>query len=122
MNTNETRNILLAKKAEVEYAAVSREDLTVAATPDPFDFLQVAGARDFAVDRLNRNTRVKREVRLALQRLDEGEYGVCLDCEEPISAKRLHAVPWAIRCVHCQSEFDEAQKAREYDSEFADAA
>ena len=122
MDRNETRDILLAKKAEVEYAAVSREDLTVTATPDLFDFLQVAGARDFAVDRLNRNTRMKQDVRLALQRLDEGEYGTCLDCEEPISEKRLKVVPWAIRCVQCQSQHDEAVKSREFDSEFADAA
>src|SRR5215831_1507650 len=54
---------------------------------------------------LNRNTidmKLLREISDALVRLDHGHYGVCLDCEEPISPKRLDAVPWARYCVRCQ--------------------
>jgi DnaK suppressor protein len=38
----------------------------------------------------------------ALDRLDSGDYGVCLACEESIAAKRLAAIPWARYCVSCQ--------------------
>jgi len=38
----------------------------------------------------------------ALERLASGGYGVCLGCEEPISERRLHAVPWAEYCISCQ--------------------
>jgi RNA polymerase-binding transcription factor len=38
----------------------------------------------------------------ALDRLNSGDYGICLSCEEPIPAKRLNAVPWARYCVPCQ--------------------
>lgn len=38
----------------------------------------------------------------ALDRLNSGDYGVCLACEEPIPAKRLRALPWARYCVTCQ--------------------
>ena len=38
----------------------------------------------------------------ALDRLESGDYGVCLSCEEAIPAKRLRAVPWARYCVPCQ--------------------
>jgi len=38
----------------------------------------------------------------ALDRLDSGDYGICLHCEEPIPAKRLQALPWARYCVPCQ--------------------
>jgi DnaK suppressor protein len=34
--------------------------------------------------------------------MDTEMYGVCLECEEPISQKRLDAVPWAKYCVTCQ--------------------
>src|ERR1700748_1076779 len=54
---------------------------------------------------LNRNTidvRHLREINDALHRIDTDQYGICLECEEPISAKRLHAVPWAKYCVPCQ--------------------
>jgi|SRR5579864_2892222 len=38
----------------------------------------------------------------ALDRLQSGDYGVCLGCEEPIPPKRLRALPWARYCVPCQ--------------------
>src|SRR5579864_8216949 len=38
----------------------------------------------------------------ALDRLDSGDYGICLACEQPIPAKRLRALPWARFCVPCQ--------------------
>jgi DnaK suppressor protein len=38
----------------------------------------------------------------ALDRLDSGDYGICLSCDEPIPPKRLNAVPWARYCVRCQ--------------------
>lgn len=40
----------------------------------------------------------------ALDRLQSGDYGVCLACEQPIPAKRLQALPWARYCVPCQEE------------------
>jgi RNA polymerase-binding transcription factor len=43
-----------------------------------------------------------RQVEEALDRLVAGDYGVCQRCEEPIPAKRLHALPWAKYCVKCQ--------------------
>ena len=56
---------------------------------------------------LNRNTidmKLLREVSDALHRIDTGHYGVCLECEQEISPKRLAAVPWARYCVICQEE------------------
>ena len=46
-----------------------------------------------------------RQLRLveeALDRLDNGDYGICLGCDEPIAEKRLRALPWARYCVACQ--------------------
>jgi len=48
-----------------------------------------------------------RQVQEALDRMDAGEYGSCLACEEPISAKRLQAIPWASYCVACQERISE---------------
>jgi DnaK suppressor protein len=49
----------------------------------------------------------------ALDRLDSGDYGICLSCDEPIPPKRLHAVCWARFCVRCQ----EAGADREWTEE-----
>ena len=54
---------------------------------------------------LNRNTidmKLLREIADALRRIEHGTYGICMECEEPISGKRLDAVPWAKFCVACQ--------------------
>jgi DnaK suppressor protein len=44
------------------------------------------------------------QIQAALDRLQLGEYGICLSCEEPIPAKRLIALPWARYCVPCQEK------------------
>jgi DnaK suppressor protein len=43
-----------------------------------------------------------RMIEEALDRIEAGDYGICLGCEEQIPAKRLQAVPWAKFCVQCQ--------------------
>jgi DnaK suppressor protein len=56
---------------------------------------------------LNRNTidmKLLREISGALVRIDNGTYAICAECEEPISAKRLDALPWARYCVTCQEQ------------------
>ncbi len=56
---------------------------------------------------LNRNTidsKLLREISGALRRVEHEHFGICLECEEPISKKRLDAVPWARYCVTCQEQ------------------
>jgi len=42
----------------------------------------------------------------ALDRLGEGQYGTCVECEEPISAARLRALPEVETCVRCQDRIE----------------
>jgi DnaK suppressor protein len=42
------------------------------------------------------------QVKAALARIDDGSYGVCVDCGQPISEARLQVRPEAARCVECQ--------------------
>ena len=55
---------------------------------------------------LNRHTQMFRRVKAALQRVEEGTYGTCLNCEDAINLKRLQAVPWAELCLRCQERSD----------------
>lgn len=43
----------------------------------------------------------------AEQRMSEGAYGICLDCDEPIARERMFALPMAVRCAPCQEKFEE---------------
>jgi DnaK suppressor protein len=38
----------------------------------------------------------------ALARLDDGTFGMCVRCGQPIAPGRLEALPWAARCIDCQ--------------------
>jgi DnaK suppressor protein len=42
------------------------------------------------------------EIEAALQRIEDGSYGVCEICGEPIGAQRLSAIPWARLCIDDQ--------------------
>jgi DnaK suppressor protein len=56
---------------------------------------------------LNRNTidmKLLREIADAVHRMDQGTYGICPECDEAITSKRLDAVPWARYCVTCQEQ------------------
>ncbi len=73
---------------------------------------------------LNRNTidmKLLREIAGALHRVEQETYGVCMECEEPISSKRLDAVPWARYCVQCQESISTRIAQGEVVDEFQEA-
>ncbi|MQA96165.1 MAG: conjugal transfer protein TraR [Streptosporangiales bacterium] len=49
-------------------------------------------------------------IRAALGRLDEGVYGICVDCDKPVPEGRLEARPEAARCVKCQAKRDKYRR------------
>lgn len=42
-----------------------------------------------------------RLVEEALRRLDDGTFGICVDCGNPVGGERLQAIPWAATCIEC---------------------
>ncbi len=54
------------------------------------------------------------EVIAALRRLDEGTYGRCATCEQPIGSQRLEALPTARLCIECAVEPRSTQPVREH--------
>jgi DnaK suppressor protein len=53
-----------------------------------------------------------RDVRTAQQRLEEGTYGICIDCGKEIPPQRLEAIPEAIRCIEDQRLYEAQLRAR----------
>ncbi|MCW5983506.1 MAG: TraR/DksA family transcriptional regulator [Bryobacteraceae bacterium] len=112
-DTMKYRALLETKLAELLQAVRKREDITIEKAADALDDLQLAALRELAITNLNRESRLLRAVRGALARFKDGSYGVCLHCEEPISPKRLNAVPWAAYCVRCQEAVDRGEMIEE---------
>ena len=55
--------------------------------------------REMASSLEENSTRVLAEIDAALQRIDEGSYGLCVKCGKPIGVERLEALPWATLCI-----------------------
>jgi RNA polymerase-binding protein DksA len=55
--------------------------------------------REMASTLEDNSTHVLVEIDAALKRIDEGTFGVCTRCGQPIDAKRLEALPWATLCI-----------------------
>ncbi len=103
---NKYKETLKKKEAELLRVIVNREGIEIEKSPDALDEVQHAAERELAIRNLDRDSALLRHVRAALVRVDDGEYGVCLHCEEEISTKRLNAVPWAPYCITCQEMAD----------------
>ncbi len=91
---------------ELEGGNRNRAALVIERSSDELDRIQHGQERDLAIDILDRNSKLLRDVRAALSRIEAGKFGTCLDCEEGISMKRLTAVPWTTSCIACQEAAD----------------
>ena len=120
---NRFRDILKKKHADLQRDGNSgREALVIEESADELDRIQHAQERDFALGGLDRNARLLREVRAALARIDAGTFGICLDCENEISAKRLAAVPWTASCIVCQEAAEMASQPASASEELVPAS
>lgn len=63
---------------------------------------------EMSVGNLRRLEKELSEIDAALERIDRGTYGLCIDCGEPIDPARLKALPTATRCLRCQNRYERA--------------
>jgi DnaK suppressor protein len=104
--------MLLAKQTELQNRLARRDDLEVQVSPDEFDARLQLVDREFQSGLLHQTALDLREVRAALVRIEDESYGICADCDEPISLARLNVIPWANYCVKCQERI-EVEKQQE---------
>src|ERR1700722_5267696 len=95
---NKYRNVLQAQQAELVHLVQNRDGIAIETCPDALDEVQHATERELAIRNLDRDSNLLRNVRGALGLIAEGNFGVCLQCGENISPKRLTAVPWTPFC------------------------
>jgi DnaK suppressor protein len=104
------KSILNTKLSELAWQLAKREGIAVEKTPDALDEVQIAAERELATRNLERGSNVLKEVRAALTRIEQGQFGQCLSCEEEISSKRLRAVPWTPLCLTCKEQEDHSAR------------
>lgn len=106
----EARQKLLQMRREVmkdvqEAAAVAR-DMGQGDVPDIGDMSSNTYSRDVLLN-LSENQRQKiRDIDAALDRLAQGEYGVCARCDEEISPRRMEVRPFSRYCIECKTDVE----------------
>ena len=112
------KEILLAKrealiqeiKQQLGQSVTEEQQRRLEAAMDSGDQALVDLEREMGISLQEMRNRERQLIDDALDSLDEGTYGMCADCGEEISEKRLHALPFARLCVECQSKRELMEK------------
>ena len=69
-------------------------------------------SREDMFARADSSRRLLRLVEAAIVRIQQGTFGDCTECQEPISLTRLKAIPWASRCISCEEQLERQNRGR----------
>ncbi|MCG6973485.1 MAG: RNA polymerase-binding protein DksA [Desulfobacterales bacterium] len=79
--------------------------------PDPTDRASLEADRNFMLRIRDRENKLIKKVKKALDRIENGTFGVCEKCGEDISVKRLKARPVTTLCIDCKTKEEAFEKA-----------
>jgi len=109
------RDLLLEKKEEILKNAkrTLNEDMTLDQDdlPDEMDLASSEYLQSFTFRLRGREKTFLKKIERALVKIDEGTFGICEECEEPISIKRLEARPETTLCIRCKEDQERMEKA-----------
>lgn len=77
---------------------------------DPLDQASEAMGRDYTLRIRDREYRLIQKIKTALEKIQDGTFGICENCEEDISFARLKARPVTSYCIHCKSKMEAMEK------------
>jgi DnaK suppressor protein len=98
----------LLSRAEETVSYLSQVGETL---PDPLDRAAVDSGRDSNLRFRERESRLIRKIKTALQKIEEGTFGICEACGENIPMPRLKARPVTAHCIHCKTKMENWEKA-----------
>ena len=112
MSLKTLRDRLLKMRQELEAAAASAEGSAAIVELDQarvgrLSRMDAMQAQAMAKASENRRDATLRRVSAALQRIDDGDYGNCQRCDEPINPQRLEFDPTVLFCIDCASRAED---------------
>ncbi|RLB77738.1 MAG: hypothetical protein DRH06_03175 [Deltaproteobacteria bacterium] len=106
----ETREHLLQLRAEVlaesERAYAASQSLGKDGVPDIGDMSSNSYHQEVLMNLSETQRSRVRDIDAAIERMDKGVYGLCMRCEEEISARRMEVRPFSRYCVDCKAEVE----------------
>ena len=105
----ELRDLLLQKRREILGDVSCMENETLKKNRSDLSNMPIhmadMGTDNYEMEHtlglMDSEIKILREIDEALQRIEEGTYGICLGNEEKIPKQRLEAIPWARYCLNC---------------------
>jgi DnaK suppressor protein len=79
--------------------------------PDPTDRAALEADRNFMLRIRDREAKLIKKIKEALERIENDTYGICESCGEEITIKRLKARPVTTQCIDCKSKEEALEKA-----------
>jgi DnaK suppressor protein len=79
--------------------------------PDPTDRASLESDRNFMLRIRDRESKLIRKIKKALERIENNTFGVCETCGEDIAIKRLKARPVTTQCIDCKTKEEALEKA-----------
>ena len=76
------------------------------ATQDPADKASNSYTKELLFSMSTNDRLILTQIEEALERIEDEEYGICLNCNVEIGQKRLEALPWGRYCINCQDLFE----------------
>jgi len=109
--SEEWRDRLLALRTELESTAETSDESAAVVELDQskvgrLSRMDAMQAQAMAKASANRREMMLANITAALKRIDDGDYGLCNQCDEPINPKRLEFDPTAIHCIECASKVE----------------
>ncbi len=105
------RVVLRTKQAELSGKSRGLESIAIERSADEIEEAQYKSARELAIASLNRESAIRRNIELALIRINDHSFGACVHCGSEISRRRLEAVPWTPFCIRCQEAADRGDES-----------
>jgi DnaK suppressor protein len=118
------RELLRAKQIELSGKSLSLERIVIERSADELEEAEYKSLSEMAIARLYRESEMRRSIELALRRIFDRSFGVCVHCGEEVKRRRLEAVPWTPFCIRCQEAADRGDEGvlESIQSTFLDAA
>ena len=108
------KDLLESKRQEIirRAQATLEEDMTLDANdlPDEMDLASSEYLQSFTFRLRGREKVFLDKIQKALEKIDDGSFGVCDDCGEKISVKRLEARPETTLCIRCKEDQERVEK------------
>ena len=97
---------LLSEAGGTVKAMSDKEDIF----PDPVDRASLESDRNFILRIRDRERKLIAKIRKALERIEDGTFGICESCGEDITEKRLKIRPVTTFCIDCKEEQENGEK------------